>query len=35
VQEIDGLARILISDETHYYREDHAARAFGTDHRGE
>jgi hypothetical protein len=35
VQEIDGLARILIGDETHYYRESHSARAFDTDHCGE
>jgi hypothetical protein len=35
VQEIDGLAKILIGDGTHYYREDHFARAFDADHRGE
>jgi len=35
VQEIDGLARILISAETYYYREDHAARGFGTARRDE
>jgi hypothetical protein len=35
VQEIDGLARILIGDGTHYYRKDHSARASDADHRGE
>jgi hypothetical protein len=35
VQEIDDLAKILIGDGTHYYREAHSARAFDTDHRGE
>ena len=33
VQEIDGLAKILIGNETHYYREDQSAKApVGTDH---
>jgi hypothetical protein len=32
VQEIDGLTKILIGDETHYYREDRSAKApDGTD----
>ena len=35
VEEIYGRARILVGDETHYYRESHSARAFETDHRGE
>jgi len=35
VQEIDGLAKILIGDGTHYYREDHFARAPDADNRGE
>jgi hypothetical protein len=35
VQEIDGLARILIGDGTHYYREDHSARVSDADHRRE
>jgi hypothetical protein len=35
VQEIDGLARILIGDGTHHYREDHSARVSDADHRGE
>jgi hypothetical protein len=30
VQEIDGLARILIGDATHYYREDRTAQAQDT-----
>jgi hypothetical protein len=34
VQEIDGLAEILIGDETHYYREDSRARAPDTGHDG-
>ena len=35
VQEIDGLAKILIGDGTHYYREDHPAKVPDTNHRGE
>jgi hypothetical protein len=35
VQEIDDLAKILIGDGTHCYREDHSARAFDTVYRGE
>jgi hypothetical protein len=30
VQEIDGLARILIGDETHYYQKSHSASPPGT-----
>lgn len=32
VQEIDGLARILIGDESHYCREGHPARLSDADH---
>jgi hypothetical protein len=35
VQEIDGLARILIGDATHYHREDRSARVPDTEPRGE
>jgi hypothetical protein len=35
VQEIDGLAKILIGDATHYYREDRAAQVPETERRGE
>lgn len=35
VQEIDGLARILIGDETHYYREDSRARILDSGQDGE
>jgi hypothetical protein len=35
VQEIDGLARILIEDETHYFREDSRARIPDTGRDGE
>lgn len=35
VQEIDGLAKVLVGDGTHYYRKDNSARAFDTDRRGE
>ena len=35
VQEIDGLAKILIGDGTHYYREVHFARVPDADDRGE
>jgi hypothetical protein len=35
VQEIDELAKILIGDGNHCYREDHSARAFDTDYRDE
>ncbi|WP_262029204.1 hypothetical protein [Microvirga sp. Mcv34] len=35
VQEIDGLARILIGDETHYFREDSRARVPSTGQDGE
>jgi hypothetical protein len=35
VQEIDGLARILIGDGTRYYRESHSARVPDADRRGE
>jgi hypothetical protein len=35
VQEIDGLARILIGDATHFYREDRAAQVPETERRGE
>ena len=33
VQEIDGLAKILIGDETHYYREDRSARVPDSERR--
>jgi hypothetical protein len=35
VQEIDGLVRILIGDEIHYYREDSRARVPDTGQDGE
>jgi hypothetical protein len=35
VQEIDGLAKILIGDATGAYRESHSARMLDPDHRGE
>jgi hypothetical protein len=31
VQEIDGLAKILIDDATHYYREDHLEQVPDTE----
>jgi hypothetical protein len=33
VQEIDGLAKILIDDATRYYREDHLAQVPDTESR--
>jgi hypothetical protein len=33
--EIDGLAKVLIGDATHYYREDRAARVPETERRSE
>jgi hypothetical protein len=35
VQEIDGLARILIGDATYYHREDRSVRVPDTEPRGE
>jgi hypothetical protein len=35
VQEIDGLAKILIGDATHYYREDRSAQRPDMERRGE
>jgi hypothetical protein len=35
VQEIDGLAKIVSGDRTHYYQKDHSARAPDADHRSE
>jgi hypothetical protein len=35
VQEIDGLARILIGDGTHFYREGGSARASVIDDHGD
>jgi len=35
VQEIDGLAKVLIGDATHYFHEDSAARRPETERRGE
>ena len=35
VQEIDGLAKILIDDATHYYRKDHLAQVPDTESRSE
>lgn len=35
VQEIDGLAKILIGDETHYYREDRSAQVPNKERHGE
>ncbi len=35
VQEIDGLAKVLIGDGTHYYREVHSIPAPDTGHGGE
>jgi hypothetical protein len=32
VQEIDGLAKILIGDGTHYYRKDHFVQATDIEH---
>ncbi|KLK89729.1 hypothetical protein AA309_29895 [Microvirga vignae] len=35
VQEIDGLAKILIGDATHYYRESYSAQVPDTGQRSE
>ena len=35
VQEIDGLAEILIGDATHYHQEGHSAPMPDADHRGD